>query len=272
MATHPWRAAAPTPHIDEPAAAAITALALYDHRTAYQVGHRMLLPLPFLPSLCTASVTAPLTTISWFFRTCGAPPVARLPALPAASGPATRVDVTALVAVAYSALDTLSEAAQRAAAEQEPPAGMGAACAAAAACVIALRLHRYRRAAAAEAAHVAAEDVLTTPETHLGECSFDDEAYDAVLADEADSTGVDGHGRGSDPLVATPAVTRLLSFSRAASPLASIDTRLAYNVAAAALKVRRKRCFSRAACTAARLTRMRAYRRCRPCCVARRAS
>lgn len=221
------------------ATATLSALALYDPRMFYSVGHTLYLPsLLRFPELCQShwdsDSSLPALT-SWFFRSCGAPVVARLTALPA-GGPTLRLDGAALAAAAQRTAVALFHAVQPQ--QQQPGASLaGAACAALALGVFAAR--RQRGGRAQPQPQDTREEGVTTPATfasgfmHEERVEHEREEHEEHMCADSDEREEHEH------LVATPAVTRLLSFSRVSSPVelrASIGTAVVRAAPSSALR------------------------------------
>ena len=198
-------------HAPFAATATSSALALYDPKMSYNsAGHTLYLPsLLRFPELCRSRANSDFSLpalTSWFFRSCGAPVVTRLTALPA-GGPTLRLDGAALGAAARRTAVMLFHAVQPQQQQQQPGASL--ACAACAALALGVFAARRWRGQQQQDAHK--EGVLTTPAT-FASGFMHEEAYDTLCADS------DEREREHEHLVATPAVTRLLSFSRLSSP------------------------------------------------------
>jgi len=197
-------------------------------RRLYPVGQAMLLPFLLPPSAAWSS--------------CGTAPAMGLPALPSTSAPTAlmmqppgelALASVAAVGRAYSALAELAaDFAEGTAAGTNDVQMLTIGVCVLLVAIVLVRVFARSRAAddvdlEMEPEEEMYDDLLVTPQSGIGE--YSDFTYDEVDSDVAALP--EGELRDSWPLVSTPAVTRLLSFSRAASPAGSMRTSIGYGSA-----------------------------------------
>ena len=235
-------------------------------RRLYPIGSAMLLPFTPSPQLhCQWLALAALGPHAAWSHCGGAMPALGLPALPSGAEAmqpgelalATVAAVATAAAITAEAYGMLVERASefmeaRAAGSVDAQQQTLAAAGTCLLLVVALPLLRVfmrnRRSAEAdvetsesfeEGEDEAMDDNLVTPQSGIDEEFSYSHSAQGVDSDLAELP--EGELRDSWPLVSTPAVTRLLSFSRVASPVGSMRTSIGYGAAVPASAQRRSR-------------------------------
>ena len=225
-------------------------------RRLYPVGQAMLLPFAPPQQLhCQMLALAALAPHAAWSHCAGTPAVLALPALPASAaamqpGELALASVAAVAAAASMAADVAERLAEL---DYDSRVLHVAAAAGLLLFVIAALLRVIaRRAASAPAAEFEegsdevsdeeepVRDDLVTPQSGIAE-EYSGYSQSAGGDDSDVAALPDGELRDSWPLVSTPAVTRLLSFSRVASPAGSMRTSIGYGPAVHASAQRRSR-------------------------------